>query len=75
MSNSKTRAIWERGRLTSTLSVPGGGLVFPSFMLNHSYDETDVFISIAKMKEHVTGGRHTVAQKQLWHRTAESLWQ
>jgi uncharacterized protein (DUF362 family) len=40
----------------SRLSVPHGGYVFPAFDLNHSYEDCDVFISLAKMKEHATAG-------------------
>ncbi len=36
--------------------VPFGGYVFPAFDLNHSYEDCDVFVSIAKMKEHATAG-------------------
>jgi uncharacterized protein (DUF362 family) len=36
--------------------VPGGGLLFPAYDLNHSYEDCDVFVSIAKMKEHRTAG-------------------
>jgi hypothetical protein len=31
-------------------------LVYPSFLLNHSYADCDVFVSLAKLKEHVTTG-------------------
>jgi uncharacterized protein (DUF362 family) len=40
----------------SRLQVPFGGYVFPAFDLNHSYEDCDVFVSIAKMKEHATAG-------------------
>ncbi|MCG6925341.1 MAG: DUF362 domain-containing protein [Acidobacteria bacterium] len=36
--------------------VPGGGLLFPSFLLNHSYDECDTFVSLTKLKDHSTTG-------------------
>ena len=36
--------------------MPGGGLLFPSYHLNHSYRDCDVFVSLAKMKEHSTAG-------------------
>jgi uncharacterized protein (DUF362 family) len=44
------------GKSYSRMVVPTGGLVFPAFDLNHSYQDCDVFVSIAKMKEHVTTG-------------------
>ena len=43
-------------RKYSRLSVPYGGYLFPAFDLNHSYEDCDVFVSIAKMKEHATAG-------------------
>jgi uncharacterized protein (DUF362 family) len=36
--------------------VPKGGHLFPSYDLNHSYRDCDVFVSIAKLKEHSTAG-------------------
>jgi len=36
--------------------VPHGGHLFPAFDLNHSYADCDVFVSIAKLKEHLTAG-------------------
>jgi len=36
--------------------VPGGGHLFPAYDLNHSYRDCDVFVSIAKLKEHLTAG-------------------
>ena len=45
-----------RARKYSRMMVPSGGLMFPGFDLNHSYEDCDVFVSIAKMKEHATAG-------------------
>lgn len=36
--------------------VPNGGHMFPAYDLNHSYADCDVFVSIAKLKEHATAG-------------------
>ena len=36
--------------------VPGGGLMYAGYDLNHAYHDTDVFISLAKLKEHRTAG-------------------
>ncbi|HTP33607.1 MAG TPA: DUF362 domain-containing protein [Candidatus Acidoferrales bacterium] len=44
------------GRKYSRMKVPHGGYVWPAFDLNHSYEDCDVFVSIAKMKEHATAG-------------------
>jgi uncharacterized protein (DUF362 family) len=40
----------------SRLKVPGGGYIFDAFDLNHSYEDCDVFVSLAKLKEHATTG-------------------
>ena len=45
-----------RAKKYSRLTVPFGGYIFPAFDLNHSYEDCDVFVSIAKMKEHATAG-------------------
>ncbi len=45
-----------RAKKYSRLRVPFGGYMFPAFDLNHSYEDCDVFVSIAKMKEHATAG-------------------
>jgi len=44
------------GREYSRFWVPGGGLMFKGYDLNHSYEDCDVFVSLAKLKEHVTAG-------------------
>jgi uncharacterized protein (DUF362 family) len=44
------------GKKYSRMKVPFGGYMFPAFDLNHSYEDCDVFVSIAKMKEHATAG-------------------
>ena len=44
------------GKKYSRMTVPYGGYMFPAFDLNHSYEDCDVFVSIAKMKEHATAG-------------------
>lgn len=40
----------------SRMMTPKGGHMFKGFLLNHAYEECDVFMSIAKMKEHLTTG-------------------
>ncbi len=44
------------GKQYVRMMVPQGGLMFPGFELNHSYHDCDVFVSLAKMKEHATAG-------------------
>jgi uncharacterized protein (DUF362 family) len=45
-----------QGKRYSRFPVPGGGLVFPAYDLNHSYEDCDVFVSLAKLKEHNGAG-------------------
>jgi uncharacterized protein (DUF362 family) len=40
----------------SRLQVPGGGLLFRAYDVNHSYEDCDVYVSLAKLKEHITTG-------------------
>jgi len=44
------------GKKYSRFTVPGRPHMFPAFDLNHSYEDCDVFVSIAKMKDHATAG-------------------
>lgn len=44
------------GKSYSRFPVPGGGWIYPAYDLNHSYEKCDVFVSIAKMKDHATAG-------------------
>jgi uncharacterized protein (DUF362 family) len=38
------------------LAVPYGGYVFGKYQLNRRYHDTDVFVSLAKLKNHITAG-------------------
>lgn len=62
-----------RGKKYSRFKVPGGGLIFPGYDLNHSYEETDVFVSMAKLKEHATCGV-TLSMKNLFGITPASIY-
>jgi uncharacterized protein (DUF362 family) len=44
------------GKTYARFMVPGGGLMDAGYDLNHSYMDTDVFVSLAKLKEHRTAG-------------------
>lgn len=44
----------------SRIFVPNGGLLYPAYDVNHSYVDCDVFVSIAKYKDHPTTGVSTV---------------
>jgi uncharacterized protein (DUF362 family) len=54
-----------KARKYSRMRVPNGGHIYPAFDLNHSYEDCDVFVSIAKIKEHATAGI-TLAMKNLF---------
>jgi uncharacterized protein (DUF362 family) len=45
-----------RGKKYSRFTVPGQAYMYPAYDLNHSYEETDVFVSLAKLKNHATCG-------------------
>jgi len=45
-----------RARKYARLTTPQGGHMFRAFDLNHSYTDCDVFVSLAKMKDHATAG-------------------
>jgi uncharacterized protein (DUF362 family) len=62
MENTNVRGPAKR---YSRLRPPNGGYMYPAYDLNHSYEECDVFVSIAKMKEHATAGV-TLAMKNLF---------
>ncbi len=53
--------------------VPGGGTVFPGFDLHRAYDETDVFVSMAKLKQHKTTGV-TLSMKNIFGITPSSIY-
>lgn len=61
------------GKRYSRLKVPNGGHVFPSFDLNHSYEDTDVFVSMAKLKNHATCGV-TLSMKNCFGITPASIY-
>ena len=44
------------GKKYSRFPTPKGGHMFKAYDLNHSYEDCDVFVSIAKLKEHATAG-------------------
>jgi uncharacterized protein (DUF362 family) len=55
------------------LSVPGGGNLFSYFELNHCYGDTDVFFSLAKLKQHLTAGI-TLSMKNVFGSTPNALY-
>ncbi|MBI5388691.1 MAG: DUF362 domain-containing protein [Verrucomicrobia bacterium] len=61
------------GKQYAELKVPDGGRMFSSFQLNHAYAETDVMVSLCKLKQHVTTGV-TLSMKNLFGLTPNSLY-
>ncbi|MDX1982670.1 MAG: DUF362 domain-containing protein [Bryobacteraceae bacterium] len=57
----------------SRFKVPGGGLIFPAYDLNRVYEDTDVFMSMAKLKNHETCGV-TLAMKNIFGITPASIY-
>ncbi|MEZ5353007.1 MAG: DUF362 domain-containing protein [Bryobacteraceae bacterium] len=53
--------------------VPGGGSIFPSYTLNEAYAQTDVFVSMAKLKNHATCGV-TLSMKNIFGITPASIY-
>ena len=62
------------GTRYATLPVPDGGRLFSSLELNHSYEETDVYVSLCKMKEHATAAGVTLSMKNSFGMTPNSLY-
>ena len=63
-----------QGKKYSTLKVKAGRpYIFPAFDLNHSYEDCDVFVSVAKMKNHEELGI-TLSMKNLFGITPELLY-
>jgi uncharacterized protein (DUF362 family) len=61
------------GRGYASFKVPYGGHLFDSFELNHAYADTDVFVSLCKLKTHATTGV-TLTMKNLFGITPNALY-
>jgi hypothetical protein len=57
----------------SQFKVPWGGFIYPAFELNQRYEKTDVFISLAKLKDHANAGV-TVSVKNLFGIAPTSIY-
>ncbi len=55
------------------LKVVGTSYLFNYFELNHCYQDTDVFISLAKLKQHLTAGV-SLSMKNVYGSTPNSLY-
>jgi uncharacterized protein (DUF362 family) len=61
------------GKSYAHLKVPTGGLMFSSFDVNHRYTDTDVMVSLCKLKNHITAGV-TLSMKNMFGVTPNSLY-
>lgn len=57
----------------TTLKAPHGGFIFPSFTFNEVYADTDVMMSMAKLKNHDTCGI-TLSIKNMFGTTPASIY-
>jgi uncharacterized protein (DUF362 family) len=57
----------------SRLAVPWGGYLYPGFDLNARYEKTDVFVSLAKLKDHANAGV-TMSVKNLFGIAPTSIY-
>ena len=62
-----------QGTRYSHLRVAGGGLMFSAFDFNHAYEDTDVMVSLAKLKNHLTAGV-TLSMKNLFGLPPNTLY-
>jgi uncharacterized protein (DUF362 family) len=61
------------GKSYAHFKVPKGGLMFSTLDLNHSYADTDVMVSLCKLKQHLTAGV-TLSLKNCFGLTPNSLY-
>jgi uncharacterized protein (DUF362 family) len=61
------------GKSYAHLPVSGGGYMFSAFEFNHAYADTDVMVSLAKLKNHLTCGV-TLSLKNLFGITPNALY-
>ena len=62
-----------KGKQYSRFKVPSGGYIFPAYELNQAFEDTDVFISMAKLKNHETCGV-TLSMKNCFGNTPASIY-
>ena len=79
IENCGTRVEWENtnnlglGRQYVRMKVPGGGLMYPAYDLNHSFQDCDAYVSLSKLKNHWVAGV-TMALKNNFGITPCSLY-
>lgn len=79
INNAGCKVEWENvqnlglGKKYVRLKVPGGGMVFPAYDVNHSFVDCDTYVSISKLKNHWIGGI-TMSLKNNFGNTPCSLY-
>jgi uncharacterized protein (DUF362 family) len=79
INNVGTKVEWENtqnlghGKQYVRMKVPWGGYMFPSYDLNHSFADCDVFASLSKLKNHWIAGV-TMSLKNSFGNTPCSLY-
>ncbi len=68
-----TNALTGAYKRYARMKVPGGGRVFPAYDLHPALEETDVFVSMAKLKNHETCGV-TLSMKNIFGITPASIY-
>lgn len=68
--DTRHRGSWPK---YSRLEVPWGGYIYPAFDLNMRYEKTDVFVSLAKLKDHANAGI-TMSVKNLFGIAPTSIY-
>jgi uncharacterized protein (DUF362 family) len=62
IENCGTKVEWEntqnlgQAKQYARMKVPGGGLMFPAYDLNHSFQDCDAYVSLSKLKNHWIAG-------------------
>jgi uncharacterized protein (DUF362 family) len=79
IENCGTKVEWENtqnlgfGKKYTRMKVPGVGLIFPSYDLNHSFADCDAYVSMSKLKNHWLAGV-TMTMKNNFGNTPCSLY-
>jgi uncharacterized protein (DUF362 family) len=62
-----------QGKSYHRFNTPTGAYIFPGYDLNHSYADADVYVSMAKLKNHATCGM-TLSMKNMFGTTPSSIY-
>jgi uncharacterized protein (DUF362 family) len=62
-----------KGKKYSRFKVPGTAYMYPAYDLNHAYEDTDVYVSMAKLKNHATCGV-TLSMKNVFGTIPASIY-